>query len=76
MMNAYELSRHGVGVAIYPASISHMIKHTEVCLRQIDHPNAFATYALIWNKNRQLSRVAEEFITHVKSAERYSRTSQ
>lgn len=76
MMNAYELSRHGVGVAIYPASISYMIKHTEVCLRQIDHPNAFATYALIWNKNRQLSRVAEEFIAHVKSAEQYSRISQ
>lgn len=72
MMNAYELSRHGVGVAIYPASISYMIKHTEVCLRQIDHPKAFASYALIWDKNRQLSRVAEEFIAHVKSTKQYS----
>ena len=75
MMNAYELTRHGVGVAIYPASIAHMIKNTDVCLRQIDHPKAFASYALIWDKNRQLSRIAEEFIAHVKSAGQYSHTS-
>lgn len=66
MMNAYELSRHGVGVAIYPASISHMIKNNEICIRQIDHPDAFASYALIWLRNHQLSRTAEIFIEHVK----------
>lgn len=62
MMNAYELSLHGVGIAIYPASISLTIRHKDVCIRRIDHPDAYASYALIWNKNHTLSHVAEEFI--------------
>lgn len=38
MMNAYELSLHGVGISIYPASISAMAKNKEVCIRKIEHP--------------------------------------
>ena len=67
MMNAYELSLHGVGISIYPASISSLIRDKDVCVRPVEHPNAHADYALIWNKNHTLSHVAEEFIAYVKA---------
>lgn len=67
MVNAYELSLHGVGVSIYPASISSLIRSDELCVKKIDHPDAYASYALIWSKNHQLSHVAEEFIMHVEN---------
>lgn len=67
MVNAYELSLHGVGVSIYPASISSLIRTNELCVKKISHPDAYASYALIWSKNHQLSHVAEEFIIHVEN---------
>ena len=54
MMNAYELSKNGVGIAIYPESISSLVRDREVCIRQINHPDAKAFYALIWKKDRNL----------------------
>ena len=66
MMNAYELSLHGVGISIFPESISALVHNQNVCIRRIDHPNAFASYALIWKKNHTLSHVAEEFIKYIK----------
>ena len=66
MMNAYELSLHGVGISIYPASISSLIRDKDVCVREVEHPDAHASYALIWNKKHTLSHVAEEFIAYVK----------
>ena len=65
MMNAYELSRHGVGISIYPQSICSLVHDNVVCVRQIDHPAAHASYALIWNKKHTLSHVAKEFIGFV-----------
>lgn len=65
MMNAYELSRHGVGISIYPQSICSLVHDNDVCVRQIDHPAAHASYALIWNKKHTLSHVAKEFIGFV-----------
>ena len=35
-------------------------------MREVEHPDAHASYALIWNKNHTLSHVAEEFIAYVK----------
>ena len=35
------------------------------CVREIDHPAAHASYALIWNKKHTLSHVAKEFIGFV-----------
>ena len=64
--DAYELSLHGVGISIYPASISSLIRDKDVCVREVEHPDAHASYALIWNKNHTLSHVAEEFIAYVK----------
>ena len=42
------------------------VYNDQTCIRRIDHPDAMASYALIWNKNHQLSRTAEIFIEHVK----------
>lgn len=66
MMNAYELSKNGVGIAIYPESISSLVRDHEVCIRQINHPDAKAFYALIWKKDRTLSHAAEAFIEFIK----------
>jgi len=66
MMNAYELSLHGVGISIYPASISAMAKNKEVCIRKIEHPDAYASYALIWKKDHTLSHVAQEFLSFIR----------
>ena len=66
MMNAYELSKNGVGIAIYPESISSLVRDREVCIRQINHPDAKAFYALIWKKDRVLSHAAEAFIEFIK----------
>lgn len=69
MMNAYELSLHGVGLAIYPATIATIVRNRNVCVRPIGHPEAHASYALIWDKNHKLSHVASEFIEHIKAAQ-------
>ena len=66
MMNAYELSKNGVGISIYPESISSLVRDKEVCIREIIHPDARASYALIWKKNRALSHTAEAFIRFVR----------
>jgi len=72
MMNAYELSLHGVGISIYPESISALIREQDVCVRRVDHPDAYASYALIWKKNHTLSHVAEEFISFIQSLGQYA----
>ena len=79
MMNAYELSLNGVGISIYPESISTLIRNEDVCIRRIDHPDAYASYALIWKKNHTLSHVAQEFISYIKegkSSEPYYKTAK
>ena len=50
-------------------TISSLIRDKDVCVRPVEHPNAHADYALIWNKNHTLSHVAEEFIKYVESIE-------
>lgn len=48
-------------------SISALIRDRNVCVRQVDHPDAHASYVLIWKKNHTLSHVAEEFIYEINS---------
>ena len=66
MMNAYELSLHDVGISIYPASASALVRNKEVCIRKIQHPDAYASYALIWKKDHTLSHVAQEFLSFIR----------
>lgn len=65
VMNAYELSRQGIGIAIYPASIAHIADKSDVCIRNINHPDAVASYALIYEKKRPLSKIAEAFVSSI-----------
>lgn len=66
MMNAYELSRNGVGISIYPQSIASLVQNRDVSIRKIDHPDARAFYALIWKKNRALSHAAKAFLDFIR----------
>ncbi len=61
MLNAYELTRHNVGITLYPAS-SNIRMDSSVCIKKLVNPEVTASYILIWNKNHQLSHVAEEFL--------------
>ena len=66
MLNAYELARQGVGIAIYPEAAA-AFANEEVCIKKISRPEVTASYVLIWNKQHHLSHIAQEFITHVQS---------
>ncbi|MBQ8184628.1 MAG: LysR family transcriptional regulator [Lachnospiraceae bacterium] len=65
MINAYELTRQGVGISIYPASASALIQDDSVCAKRLVEPSVIASYALIWKKGHQLSHVAQEFLDYV-----------
>ena len=66
MLNAFELARQGVGIAIYPASAAD-IANSEICIKKIVNPPVTASYVLIWNKTQNLTHVAKEFIKYVRS---------
>ena len=67
MLNAYELTEQGVGVAIYPASAGDIASKDAICMKRLDHPGIMASYVLIRNKNRPLTHVAGEFLRYVES---------
>lgn len=66
MLNAYELTEQGVGIAIYPASASDIAGSGAVCIKKLTQPSVTASYVLIWNRERQLSHAAQEFISFIK----------
>lgn len=65
MVNAYELVRHGVGIAIYPASAASLVLDDSVCIKELTAPAIRASYSLIWKKGQHLPHVAEEFLHYV-----------
>lgn len=65
-VNAFQLARAGVGVAIYPASTDSMEAESDVCVKRITQPAVTAQYVLVRSRNRHLSRVAGEFVQYVK----------
>jgi DNA-binding transcriptional LysR family regulator len=67
MLSAYELTRLGVGVAIFPASVGNIAADGSVCIKKIEEPTVQASYVLIWNKERALPRVAQAFLKFVQS---------
>lgn len=74
MINAYELTRRGVGITVYPASLGNIAYDRSVCVKKIANPPSMASYVLIWNKNRQLSHAAEEFLQYIKGNLEYVET--
>ena len=65
MLNAYELARQGVGIAIYPASDNHFSKDPEVIIKRLVDPEVTASYLLIWDQRHPLSHAAELFVEEV-----------
>lgn len=65
MLNAYELTRQGVGIAIYPASDNHFSKDPEVIIKRLIDPEVTASYLLIWDQRHPLSHAAELFVKDV-----------
>ena len=67
MLNAYELTEQGVGIAIYPASAGDIASREAICMKRLVNPTVTASYILIWNESRQMPHVAKEFLAFVKS---------
>ncbi|MBR4759832.1 MAG: LysR family transcriptional regulator [Lachnospiraceae bacterium] len=60
MLNAYELTAKGVGIAIYPASVENYVSK-DVVVKRIKDPSVMAHYILVKNAKSSLSIVADEF---------------
>ena len=65
MMNAYELTESGVGIAIYPATAAMMANSGKIVVKELVDPAPIASYALIWSKNRRLTNVSEAFLEYI-----------
>lgn len=68
LLSAYELTRLGVGITIYPASASDIANMSDVVIKQIVNPAKTASYILLWNKYRQLPHVATEFLDFIRNS--------
>lgn len=60
MLNAYELTAHGMGIAIYPASAAKYVGE-DVVIKRITKPDVMAGYVLVRSAERRLSKVALKF---------------
>jgi DNA-binding transcriptional LysR family regulator len=60
MLNAYELTARGLGIAIYPASAANYAKEG-VVIKRIVKPDVYAGYVLVRSATRELSKAASEF---------------
>ena len=67
VLSAYELTRQGLGIAIFPASTSNIVNSDEVTIMEFEDPAPTVSYILIWSKSRTLSHAAEEFIDYIKN---------
>lgn len=65
LLNAYELTKKGVGIAIYPEAAADGVPKEEICIRRIAAPGILASYVVIRSKSRTLSRVAQEFLNYI-----------
>lgn len=65
VLSAYELTRQGIGVAIFPASSKNIIKNDDVVIKEFTDPAPGVSYILVWNKHRTLSHAAQEFINYI-----------
>ena len=60
MQNAIELTRQGVGIAIFPGAVADYISD-DIVVKKITHPDVYAAYVCVRDKERKLSMVAEKF---------------
>lgn len=60
MLNAYELTAKGLGIAIYPASAAKYVS-TDVVVKRITKPSVYASYVLVRSNTKDLSMAARQF---------------
>ncbi|MCD8098827.1 MAG: LysR family transcriptional regulator [Lachnospiraceae bacterium] len=65
-LNAYELVKQEVGVAIFPRSTGANFESSDVIIKDLTDPGYIADYVLVWNRKRRLSTAAEKFIEYVR----------
>ncbi|MCR5108328.1 MAG: LysR family transcriptional regulator [Lachnospiraceae bacterium] len=68
MINVRELAKAGVGIAIFPISEGVMSGDDDIVIKKIDHPDAVASYLLIWSKDRPLSKAAGEMLKYIQKS--------
>lgn len=66
IMNAFELTEQGVGIAIFPASAALSTRNSTIAIKEIIEPDVKASYVLAWDKGHAHSLIAEKFIQFVK----------
>lgn len=64
-LNAFELVKQEVGIAIFPASTGMNIQSEKVITKRIVNPEHYANYVLIWDCARKLPTAAEKLIEYV-----------
>ena len=67
VLSAYELTRQGLGIAIFPESVKNIVNSDEVTIKEFEKPAPTVSYILVWNKNRTLSHAASEFVEYIKN---------
>lgn len=61
MINVRELAKAGVGIAIFPHAEGILTDDEYITVKNIDHPNAIASYLLIKSRKRRISPACEAF---------------
>ncbi|MDO4961430.1 MAG: LysR family transcriptional regulator [Eubacteriales bacterium] len=68
VLSAYELSRQSVGISIYPGETDEILgfnSNDEVIVKMISNPTVTSTYVMLYNINRVLPHVVNEFIDFI-----------
>lgn len=60
MQNAIELTRAGLGIAIFPSAVADYAGEG-IVVKNITDPELYATYVCVRSKDHKLSKLAEEF---------------
>ena len=65
MLQSAQMVENNIGTAIIDPFIGHMIRSRKVIIKKLT-PQIYFDYAYIWPEGRELSALAEEFITELK----------
>ena len=65
IIDAYELAKEQVGIAIYPAAAALYGDKSKVVAKRIEDPDVTAEYYVVKSGNRETTNVAAEFIGYI-----------
>ena len=64
MQNAIELTKAGLGIAIFPATVSDYVDEG-IVIKRITDPDEYATYVCVRSKEHRLTKLGEEFWNNI-----------